>query len=430
LYGDPPYEPLEHVDALQELIDDVGRLLGGTVTCSNMNRELLAATPVGEDVDPVRQRYILRRVAPLSADEQKLRERYMPLILHSDWPIKVPASPDIGYSGRIIMRVALDGDAFGVLSVAEAGRVLGQQDYALIRDAAQAAARILSKRHAAQREASHLRREFLEDIVHGRMPDAGSLRAGAIAIGLQVDGTQQVVVVAIANPASLRVGVQQQPPSPQRRSRKRLEEIVRLEAAAVDSDMLFATHETSMVVLVNLDSFNASDRPGVCLDLATRIIHRVPAFLSGVTVSVGIGRQVQSFDQVAESFRQAQLAAQLATSVLGGSRAIHYDNLGVYRLLYAIKAQEHVVPEALQRVADYDLKHNTEYVATLAAYFGTMGRLTLAAERLRIHRRTLEYRMSRIEAISGISPDDPEQRLVLELGIKLLELDSIPPLPR
>jgi DNA-binding PucR family transcriptional regulator len=44
---------------------------------------------------------------------------------------------------------------------------------------------------------------------------------------------------------------------------------------------------------------------------------------------------------------------------------------------------------------------------------------------LNIHRNTLEYRMRRIEAVAGIRLDDPNSRLAIELGIRLLEMKRL-----
>jgi DNA-binding PucR family transcriptional regulator len=73
-------------------------------------------------------------------------------------------------------------------------------------------------------------------------------------------------------------------------------------------------------------------------------------------------------------------------------------------------------------VIEHDERHGSEYVQTLAVYLACMGRLRVAAEQLNIHRNTLEYRMRRIEEVAGIRLDDPNSRLAIELGIRLLEM--------
>ena len=65
-----------------------------------------------------------------------------------------------------------------------------------------------------------------------------------------------------------------------------------------------------------------------------------------------------------------------------------------------------------------------EYVLTLAAYLRHMGRLRLAAAELGIHRNTLEYRVGRIAQLAETDLDNADNRLALELGVRLLELNG------
>ena len=51
-----------------------------------------------------------------------------------------------------------------------------------------------------------------------------------------------------------------------------------------------------------------------------------------------------------------------------------------------------------------------------------MGRLRSAAVELGIHRNTLEYRVGRIAQLAETDLDNADNRLALELGIRLLEL--------
>ena len=81
-----------------------------------------------------------------------------------------------------------------------------------------------------------------------------------------------------------------------------------------------------------------------------------------------------------------------------------------------------MITPALQRVIEHDQQHGSDYVQTLAVFLACMGRLRLAAQQLNIHRNTLEYRMRRIEEVAGIRLDDPNNRLAIELGIRLLEM--------
>jgi DNA-binding PucR family transcriptional regulator len=58
----------------------------------------------------------------------------------------------------------------------------------------------------------------------------------------------------------------------------------------------------------------------------------------------------------------------------------------------------------------------------VAAYLGNRCRLRTTAEQLHIHRNTLQYRLRRIEGLAGISFDDRDNRVALEVGLMVLEM--------
>jgi PucR family transcriptional regulator, purine catabolism regulatory protein len=160
--------------------------------------------------------------------------------------------------------------------------------------------------------------------------------------------------------------------------------------------------------------------------LGERIVQRVGGLLGDVTVTVGVGEDFASIDGIAESIRQAELAAQVGGTIWGGNRVIHYGDLGVHRVLYALREHDGMIPTSLQRLIDYDTHHNAEFVRTLASYLRAMGKLRPTADELGIHRNTLEYRMQRIQEVAGVDLEDANERLALDLGIRLLDLRGVP----
>jgi DNA-binding PucR family transcriptional regulator len=58
---------------------------------------------------------------------------------------------------------------------------------------------------------------------------------------------------------------------------------------------------------------------------------------------------------------------------------------------------------------------------TLAAYLDGFGDIAGVAERLHVHPNTVRYRVRRIEKLLSTSLDDPDDRLVLALGLRATE---------
>lgn len=76
----------------------------------------------------------------------------------------------------------------------------------------------------------------------------------------------------------------------------------------------------------------------------------------------------------------------------------------------------------LKPLVDYDNKKSTELVKTLEAYFMFNGNLTRMSEHLYTHYNTILYRINRINEITGMSLDDSNDRLNLEIALKIREL--------
>jgi purine catabolism regulator len=87
-----------------------------------------------------------------------------------------------------------------------------------------------------------------------------------------------------------------------------------------------------------------------------------------------------------------------------------------------MREDEGAITPSLQRIIDHDREHNTDFVPTVATYLSMRCRLRAAAEQLHIHRNTLQYRLRRIEELAGISFDDRDNRVALEVGLMVLEM--------
>ncbi|HZT95714.1 MAG TPA: helix-turn-helix domain-containing protein [Chloroflexota bacterium] len=93
-------------------------------------------------------------------------------------------------------------------------------------------------------------------------------------------------------------------------------------------------------------------------------------------------------------------------------------------LLAAVDRQEAAIflaRAALAPVASYDSIHAGDLVKTLREYFRCHCNVSQAASVLFLHRNGLIYRLSRIEALLGVSLADRESRLALELALHVLE---------
>ncbi|HEY9370232.1 helix-turn-helix domain-containing protein, partial [Streptomyces sp.] len=94
-----------------------------------------------------------------------------------------------------------------------------------------------------------------------------------------------------------------------------------------------------------------------------------------------------------------------------------WSSIGPYRLLTALPEAPHdpTVAPLLQPA-------HTELARTAEVFLDHAGQAGRTAAALGIHRQTLYYRLSRVEALTGLDLDDGEHRLLLHMALKSAKL--------
>ncbi|MBV9652618.1 MAG: helix-turn-helix domain-containing protein [Pseudonocardiales bacterium] len=144
----------------------------------------------------------------------------------------------------------------------------------------------------------------------------------------------------------------------------------------------------------------------------------------GPEVTCGVSEQVISPELVPRGVRQAERAIDLGLRLGRVGLPVHYDELGIYRLLCTIGDMQQLMGfarDVLGPLLDYDAQHRGELVRTLSVYLRHHGSHKQSARMLHLHTNTVAYRMARIETITGLNLSDPDDRLVAHVAVKIVE---------
>lgn len=179
-----------------------------------------------------------------------------------------------------------------------------------------------------------------------------------------------------------------------------------------------------VIALLMLETDQANDRQ------TRALTERVAARLGNPddedrTMHFGVGLVVNSVGGARSSIAQAEQALALGSQV-SENTITAYADLGLFHLLLAT-AREPVLRAELEsfyqatlgKLLTYDRERGSDLVPTLEAFLATLGAPLATAERLHVHRNTLLYRLSRIEAVAGVDLRDPEARLMLHLALRI-----------
>ena len=74
----------------------------------------------------------------------------------------------------------------------------------------------------------------------------------------------------------------------------------------------------------------------------------------------------------------------------------------------------------ISRLSAQDRAHQTHLVDTLRTYFDCVGDMKIASQKLGLHVNTVRYRINKAQEIGRFSLDDPDDRLLAELQVRLV----------
>ncbi|WP_084703700.1 PucR family transcriptional regulator [Phaeacidiphilus oryzae] len=141
--------------------------------------------------------------------------------------------------------------------------------------------------------------------------------------------------------------------------------------------------------------------------------------------AIGVSTRYVSPSDIPRCYLEALRALEVRQNSRRRSGTTFFDDLGLYRILGPgndLQELEGFVREWLGQLIDYDARHSTELVETLARYFDCGGNYDDAAAALTVHRSTLRYRLQRIREISDRDLADVDTRLNLQVATRVWKI--------
>ena len=142
----------------------------------------------------------------------------------------------------------------------------------------------------------------------------------------------------------------------------------------------------------------------------------------------GISSPVCGTGELHLAYHQAQTALAQAFRLKTSQWIIPFSDCAldyIYSHLQTPLQASHIVSPELQYLMEYDKEKGTQYFDTLRAYLRHERDIPRTSEALIIHRTTLLYRLKKIQALTELDLNSPEQRLYLNLSLWILEQEKI-----
>jgi PucR family transcriptional regulator, purine catabolism regulatory protein len=141
-------------------------------------------------------------------------------------------------------------------------------------------------------------------------------------------------------------------------------------------------------------------------------------------VAAGVSRPAIGLSALREAYREAKDAMSIAGELGDREKTTFYGDLNLYQFLLSLKERnlEHMrrfYVETLGPLVEHDERKQGDLIRTLEGFFKANGNLAQAATNLDVHRNTLVYRLERISELTGLDLDDADNRLILNLALKV-----------
>lgn len=370
-------------DDLQDLVDEVSRLLAAPATLEDADFTLLAFCAHDEShdgaMDAVRTRSILTRGSP--PPTRAWFEEFG--IAAADGPLRTPADPEAGILTRLVIPVRHEGATLGYLWLLDGGRIdpaaTGDPALAAAVDLAAGAGRLLAGRGGGD----DLGRALSTALTGGNTARTQATRALASA----VDGRLPLVLVALVPGPDGMPGQWRRP------------------GAGALTAVLDEPAGPVAAVLVPL-SRSADLRPAGALAAAS---------LAGLPPgsTAGVSQTRDGVGDLPAQWAEARTAARVAGAVPQLSPVAHWAELGAWRMVTGLAGPDPVV---LPLLADPVLARTAE------VFLDCAGSPSRAAAALRVHRQTLYYRLARIGTLTGLDLTDGDARLLLHTSLRAARL--------
>jgi sugar diacid utilization regulator len=385
------------------LANAIAAMVGGAVTIEDPRARVLAYSNLeGQIIDEPRQQTILGRQVP---DTPSVRALYRRLWA-SDGVIRADHLEGLEILPRLAVPVRVGGETIGSIWVLEGTTPLGSDAEDSLAEAARVAALHMIHVRASRDIDRRVRGDLLRSLLEGRG------EGGSTAARLGIDSLRSVALIAFefSTPPSAQEEVQ----------RERLVDLVAMYSEAFRLDA--ACVALGRRVYAVLPLAREVEQPRMT-KLAREILEHAESTLQ-VPLRAAISMRAQSVGEIPGAREEVdRILRVLAVSPHdGGVASIEEVQSKAILIELGDLATQHtdLINGPVQELAAHDEQKGTHYLETLGAYLEAFGDIPTAAERLGIHANTFRYRLRRLIELFELDLDDPDERLVLDLQLRLL----------
>ncbi len=373
-----------------ELANTLAGLINQSVSIETARFEALASVNI-KPVDEAR-RYTQQYGRTDPRLVEALEDQILPKIRETMRPVFIPQMPYVGLEmERILAPIVVHGAIYGYVWIIADDRPVSDLDYMAIESGAMIAALILLYQESIQNAEASLKGSLLTRLIQGETNGDAVLTDQALRYGLDLRQPYRMMLVDDRGTSTRE----------QLAIYRRINQLIDGQAAIAGQ---FAGH---VVMIIQVDTVP----PFAVRIQAEEMIGRV-----------GVSAEHVGSNEVMVAYGECGEVLAISSRLYPSSEVVYFDDLGYLHALY------HAGPEALRGNPYIDAlttlsnEQQADLFHTLEVYLDSGGNGVYTAEKLHIHRSTLNYRLQRIAEICDVQLSDSGTRMNLQVALKLLRL--------
>lgn len=394
---------------LNAVVDTLRQVINKPIFIENHNGDLLAFSATEDDLNVY-----------ISLTESRKLERENFEVMKGESPTLIKNSS----VNQILVPILAGRKIYGLLVI-----LLKEDDIeefimeAGKRSATVAALEIMKEKAIFETEI-RLQRDFIDELLSGWEDDEYSLIKRAREFGWDITKEFMVLKIDIENTRKKRASKINSKHDAQEEKIEIYNLIKKVIKSNKISPIIAQLRDCFVVILdvsncLNETSISFTER------MSGEIRQCIENHFPNICLTFGIGRPVKQIQKFNQSYQEASQALRIGKMVWGKGQIYNIEEMGVYRLLFSHKDTESLKEfynEWLERLVQYEKNTGTDLVQTLEQYYNCNTNVMLTAEKLYIHRNTLNYRLKRIKEILELNIDEHETKICLSIALKIKNL--------
>ena len=146
--------------------------------------------------------------------------------------------------------------------------------------------------------------------------------------------------------------------------------------------------------------------------------------MPGAVTRIGISRRIDAPDAIPSACKDARIALAV-TRHAGRNRVLGVEEIGVAGPLMSMRDGADFrgfVAEKMRGLLSEKSPQRETLLDTLRVYFASNCSQHATSQRMRLHQKTIAYRLEKIQRITGLELGDHELRMLLDLALRMNDL--------